>query len=256
MPFEAETPLAVILKHLQAPLPPPSSIADVPPEIEAVILRCLNKDKSERYRDASELATALRRCRDGTSAVDVPRKPFWRRPVAVFSTMLFAVLAAGALAVVINEQLERARVTATPTPTTTAQPTQTPVVAAVSPTPAASAVKTPRATTPRRTRTPRPATPTPTPRIAKFDVGVSGRPASSVSIYQNGKLVASKPAYQTKFSLQPGRYTAVLTFKGPCGDGFEPASERRIPFVVRADGSARPTKAGDKLKAVPMCLPK
>ncbi|MEK7326925.1 MAG: serine/threonine-protein kinase, partial [Chloroflexota bacterium] len=50
VPFEAETPLAVILKQLQAPLPPPSSLVpDISPEIERVLLKALSKNRDDRY---------------------------------------------------------------------------------------------------------------------------------------------------------------------------------------------------------------
>lgn len=59
-PFEAETPMAVLLQHIQAPLPPPRSIAsDIPLELERVILKALAKDPKDRYASAGQFARAL-----------------------------------------------------------------------------------------------------------------------------------------------------------------------------------------------------
>ncbi|HNB53413.1 MAG TPA: protein kinase, partial [Anaerolineales bacterium] len=61
VPYEAETPLAVILKHLQAPLPPPSTVADVHPAIEQVILKTLAKNRDDRYASVNDLLAAWKR---------------------------------------------------------------------------------------------------------------------------------------------------------------------------------------------------
>ena len=53
VPFEAETPLAVILKHVQASLPLPSSFKpDLHPSIETVILKALAKKPADRFQNA------------------------------------------------------------------------------------------------------------------------------------------------------------------------------------------------------------
>ncbi len=50
VPFEADTPLAVILKHLNEPLPLPSSVKPgLPASLEKVLLKVLAKDPAERY---------------------------------------------------------------------------------------------------------------------------------------------------------------------------------------------------------------
>jgi serine/threonine protein kinase/streptogramin lyase len=50
VPFEAETPMAVIWKQIQEPLPPISKFRqDIHPDIEAVLLKALTKDREERY---------------------------------------------------------------------------------------------------------------------------------------------------------------------------------------------------------------
>jgi serine/threonine protein kinase/ligand-binding sensor domain-containing protein len=62
VPFDAETPLAVMFKHLNAPLPPPSSIKpDVHPEIERVLLKSLAKAREDRYATADEFIAAWKK---------------------------------------------------------------------------------------------------------------------------------------------------------------------------------------------------
>jgi class 3 adenylate cyclase len=56
VPFRAETAMEVVIKHLQDEPPPPSTIwAEIPPRLEAAILRCLRKDPAERFRTVEEL---------------------------------------------------------------------------------------------------------------------------------------------------------------------------------------------------------
>ncbi|MBF8285680.1 MAG: Protein kinase protein, partial [Anaerolineales bacterium] len=60
VPFEAETPMAVVIKHITDPLPLPRTVKpDVPEPIERVILRALAKDPAHRYQTAGEFVQAL-----------------------------------------------------------------------------------------------------------------------------------------------------------------------------------------------------
>jgi serine/threonine protein kinase len=68
-PFDADTPMAVLIKHIQDPLPPPSSIVkDIPPRLEQAILKSLAKDRKDRYATAGEFARALEESLIGTMA--------------------------------------------------------------------------------------------------------------------------------------------------------------------------------------------
>ncbi|HEX6034702.1 MAG TPA: protein kinase [Anaerolineales bacterium] len=59
VPFVAETPLAVIFKHISDPLPPPSLVKpDIPRPIEKVILKALAKDPRDRFATAAEFVAA------------------------------------------------------------------------------------------------------------------------------------------------------------------------------------------------------
>ena len=59
VPFTADTPLAVILKHVSDPLPLPSIIKpDIPESIERVILKALAKEPNDRYSTTAEFLSA------------------------------------------------------------------------------------------------------------------------------------------------------------------------------------------------------
>jgi serine/threonine protein kinase/formylglycine-generating enzyme required for sulfatase activity len=62
VPFDADTPIAVLNKQAyEAPPPPRSLNPDMPEPVEEVLLRALSKDPSERYQSASVMAADLAR---------------------------------------------------------------------------------------------------------------------------------------------------------------------------------------------------
>ncbi len=65
VPFEGDTPLALVAQHLYEPPPSisevDSNLLEVPPGLEAVILKCLSKLPENRYRDMTELVEELER---------------------------------------------------------------------------------------------------------------------------------------------------------------------------------------------------
>jgi len=59
VPYVADTPLAVILKHVTHPLPLPSSLKpDIPEAIERVILKALAKNPEDRFATVGDFLTA------------------------------------------------------------------------------------------------------------------------------------------------------------------------------------------------------
>ncbi|HEY7546147.1 MAG TPA: SUMF1/EgtB/PvdO family nonheme iron enzyme, partial [Blastocatellia bacterium] len=57
VPFEAPTPVGVVLKHANEPPRPPSELrGDIPPSVEQVMLRALGKQREERQTNAIEFA--------------------------------------------------------------------------------------------------------------------------------------------------------------------------------------------------------
>lgn len=68
VPFDADTPYAIILKHMTAPLPPPRSLRpDLPEAIERVILKAMAKDPAGRFQTAGDMARAVRAAFEPTS---------------------------------------------------------------------------------------------------------------------------------------------------------------------------------------------
>jgi predicted Ser/Thr protein kinase len=68
VPFHAETFMGVLTKHMfEAPEPPSvrNPAAHVPPDVEAVVLKALAKDRDQRYQTMKELAVALEGCAGG-----------------------------------------------------------------------------------------------------------------------------------------------------------------------------------------------
>jgi tRNA A-37 threonylcarbamoyl transferase component Bud32 len=62
VPFDAETPMAMLTKHVYEPPPPPRSLNPaLSPVIEAMLLRALAKDPSQRYQSAAEMSADLER---------------------------------------------------------------------------------------------------------------------------------------------------------------------------------------------------
>ena len=60
LPFQAPTPMAIVLKHLQEiPSSPRNLVPDIPTALDRAILRCLEKDPADRYPTAGELLLAL-----------------------------------------------------------------------------------------------------------------------------------------------------------------------------------------------------
>lgn len=59
-PFQAEDRMEVERLHLEAPPPRPSAHAPVPPAVDAVVLRCLEKEGERRYPHVAAFLAALR----------------------------------------------------------------------------------------------------------------------------------------------------------------------------------------------------
>ncbi|HET8652294.1 MAG TPA: Stk1 family PASTA domain-containing Ser/Thr kinase [Gaiellaceae bacterium] len=66
LPFTGETPLEIAMKHLsEIPKPPSSLRAEVPPDLDMVVLRALAKDPAERFESAEEMDAELARVAAG-----------------------------------------------------------------------------------------------------------------------------------------------------------------------------------------------
>lgn len=191
VPYDADTPLAIVLKHLNEPLPLPRRVnADVPPAVERVILKALAKSPDDRYRSAGALADALEVAVEREKmAIEMPSVPpetavevaapvptSKRMPWAIISVAALIVVAliAAALLVLPNlggqqEPTIPSTVAVAATPTAMAQ-IASPVIAA---TPTPTARITPQTVSTAETTPPAvPLTPLPDA-MAHYDAGVT-----------------------------------------------------------------------------------
>jgi tRNA A-37 threonylcarbamoyl transferase component Bud32 len=61
-PFDADTPLAILLKHVNDPLPLPRGLNPaIPAPLERIVLKALTKDRNGRFQSAAEMAEALKK---------------------------------------------------------------------------------------------------------------------------------------------------------------------------------------------------
>jgi serine/threonine protein kinase len=60
VPFKADTPMAIVIKHMTAPMPMPRQIKpDIPEELERIILKATAKNPNDRYQTADEMVTTM-----------------------------------------------------------------------------------------------------------------------------------------------------------------------------------------------------
>jgi serine/threonine protein kinase len=94
VPFTAETPVGVLMKHLTEPLPiPPENVA-LSPELNQVLQRVLARSAADRYPSVIEYEQALQRAAGVTPTVTVVaktiRQSFWKKysyPIPSFETI-------------------------------------------------------------------------------------------------------------------------------------------------------------------------
>lgn len=91
LPFESTTPLAVVMKHVTEPLPPPITFnPDIPAGIQDVILRVTAKDPQQRYQTGYEFAQALRQAlydEGGELLAALPPELLRDEPAGALSTL-------------------------------------------------------------------------------------------------------------------------------------------------------------------------
>ena len=72
-PFDADTPLAILMKHLNDPLPLPTQVDPaLPIALEMIVLKALAKDPDDRFQSADEMSKALENARDNLSMDERP----------------------------------------------------------------------------------------------------------------------------------------------------------------------------------------
>jgi beta-lactam-binding protein with PASTA domain/predicted Ser/Thr protein kinase len=75
-PFMGESPVAVAYKQVnEAPIPPSQINADIPPRLDAVVMRALSKNPANRYQTAKEFSEDLERVIKGQDVQATPLMP-------------------------------------------------------------------------------------------------------------------------------------------------------------------------------------
>jgi serine/threonine-protein kinase len=94
-PFDSKNAIKVLVAHLHEPVVPPSHHRpEVPPDLEAVVMRCLAKEPDERFGDATTLGQALAECEAaGRWTREIARQ--WWRNVERHETLEETPVAAG-----------------------------------------------------------------------------------------------------------------------------------------------------------------
>lgn len=178
VPYDADTPYAVILKHINDPLPLPRQfIESLPESVERIVLKALAKNREDRFQTAAEFKTTLENARAGVASelptqtemkrmrsaeetqagtiIEEPaRRPATRSLPLGIAAAVIAVIVLGGIVLLASRP-------ATPPPaatntvvllvptsvvTSTSAPTALPVVAGISPTVATAAIATAGAT--------------------------------------------------------------------------------------------------------------
>ena len=80
MPFERETPMSMVLAHIQTPPERPSTRANqpIPPPLEDLVMRCLEKDPARRPQSAKEVYDLLGACESQTEWTAEDAAQWWR----------------------------------------------------------------------------------------------------------------------------------------------------------------------------------
>ncbi len=133
VPFKGETPLSIAIKHREeSPVDPCEFNTQVSEDLCGVILRCLEKDKADRYQDASALLEDLSRIERGIPTIErvIPRSEnktekktekkadtatkkevtvsFRPRRLMVIAFMVIVILASVAVVMKISRDMQRA----------------------------------------------------------------------------------------------------------------------------------------------------
>ena len=63
VPFNRDNPMQILMDHVREPVPAmhaPDGAAPIPPELQAIVHKCLEKKKEDRFADMEALLVALK----------------------------------------------------------------------------------------------------------------------------------------------------------------------------------------------------
>jgi len=71
LPFEGDTPLSIAVQHRSdAPKDPKELNAQIPDDLRQVILKCMEKEKAQRYHAVEELSAVLGDIEQGIPTIE------------------------------------------------------------------------------------------------------------------------------------------------------------------------------------------
>ncbi len=77
-PFVRETAMLMLMAHAYEPVHPPAALRpELPADLEAIVLRCLEKDPSRRFSDAHSVERALASCLDADQWSEEQAELWW-----------------------------------------------------------------------------------------------------------------------------------------------------------------------------------
>ena len=114
-PFSADTAMAMLRKVLnEEPAPPTALHKRIPPDIETICLKCLQKEPAKRYASANELAADLRRFLNGEPIVARASSPWekaakWARrsPTAAALIGVSALATVGVIGLLVRHDVQQ-----------------------------------------------------------------------------------------------------------------------------------------------------
>jgi len=88
--FEADTPMKMLVQHVQSQPVPPSQRTElkIPRELDQLVMSCLEKDPKNRPHDAEELFTLACRCRMGDEWETTQAREWWEQHLPEFTGAL------------------------------------------------------------------------------------------------------------------------------------------------------------------------
>lgn len=84
LPFQGTTSEEIERSHLNAPAPPPSRVAPISPAMDAIVLRCLEKQPERRFPSATAFISALREAAVGQDNRKSSQKVIAMQAVAIY----------------------------------------------------------------------------------------------------------------------------------------------------------------------------
>jgi protein kinase/serine/threonine-protein kinase len=102
VPFEGDTPFTIGIKHKsEAPKNPREVNAQIPEDLSRIVLKCLEKDRTNRYQTAGHLLSEFQSIEKGmpTTDIKIPKKAMTSREITVKFTPKKLIIPAAAVAV-------------------------------------------------------------------------------------------------------------------------------------------------------------